>query len=105
MRHNKFNAKQIKVGGLTFDSRKEFRRYGELRLMERAGEIMDLVFHPRYSLDYNGHHITTYEADFSYKETKGLVNVVEDVKGFKTDVYKLKKKLMKAIHGIEVRET
>ena len=110
MRRSKYNAKPVKIDGLSFDSKKEARRYGELKLMEKAGEIRDLVFHPRYSFGVNGVHICEYEADFSYvpKERFDRIcdrEIVEDVKGYKTDVYKLKKKLMKAIHGIEVRET
>ena len=110
MRRSKYNAKPVKIDGLSFDSKKEARRYGELKLMEKAGEIGLLKFHPRYSLDINGVHICDYEADFSYvpKEWEYRVcdrEVVEDVKGYRTDVYKLKKRLMLAIYEINVRET
>jgi hypothetical protein len=57
---------------------------------------------PRYRLEVCGVHVCDYVADFRYEE--GGATVVEDAKGFKTAAYKLKKKLMKAIHNIEIRE-
>ena len=113
MRRSKYNAKPVKIDGLSFDSKKEARRYGELKLMERAGEISQLTVHPRYSLDVDDEHICDYEADFKYLShvsplAKSLgypEMIVEDVKGMRTAVYRLKKKLMLAILRIEVRET
>ena len=82
----------------------EGRRYSELKLMQRAGEISGLQCHPKFSLDVNGMHVCTYIADFAYIEARSGLWVVEDVKGIRTALYSLKKKLMRACHGIEVAE-
>lgn len=94
---NKYHAKKTEVDGITFDSKKESDRYAVLTLLAKAGAISDLVLQPRYLLQdafrCNGKAIRKieYVADFQYK-CKG-VTVVEDVKGQKTQVYMLKKKL------------
>jgi len=81
-----------------FDSKKEAKRYLELKMLEKAGKIKNLKLQPVFLLQegfyYQGEAIRqiTYRADFEYVNEKGE-RVVEDVKGFKTDVYKLKKKL------------
>jgi hypothetical protein len=93
------------VDGLRFGSGLEARRYEVLKLMQKAGEISGLIADKkqlRWKLEVNGILICTYEADFWYVADKG--KVIEDAKGFKTPAYKLKKKLMKACHGIEVQE-
>lgn len=100
------NVKTV-VDGITFDSKAEAARYRELRLMHDAGEIEHIQVQPRYPLEVMGVKVCTYVADFAfldYREGAGGALVVEDVKGVKTDVYRIKKKLMKAIHGIDVRE-
>jgi hypothetical protein len=85
------------LDGITFASKAERKRYAELLLLERAGEITDLEIQPRFVLlekfERAGevHRAITYVADFRYR-LKGLF-VVEDVKGMRTDVYRLKKKL------------
>jgi hypothetical protein len=86
-------------------SMKEANRCAELRLLERGGEIVDLQFQPRYSLDFNDQKVGSYIGDFYYRDARTEKPVLEDVKGMKTPVYRLKKKLMKAIHGIEITET
>lgn len=96
---NKFG--NVKTNG--FDSKKEARRYEELKLLEKAGQIADLQTQVKFDLDVNGIRIATYKADFVYRE--GGKRVVEDVKGYPNDRWPMKKKLMRAIHGIEVRET
>jgi len=96
---NKYKAQRVGDA----DSKKEDRRLGELRLLAHAGEIGDLRHHVSYSLHVNGIHVCDYEADFVYRE-KG-VEVVEDAKGYRTPVYKLKKRLMRAVLGIEIRES
>lgn len=88
----------------TFDSTAEYRRYRELRLLEKLGKISCLETQPRFPLVVNGILISTYYADFRYKEEDGR-EVVEDVKGVRTDLYKIKRALMKAIYGINVLET
>lgn len=85
-----------------FASKKEARRYNELYLLERAGQITDLKEKTRYPLVVNGVKVCEYEDDFSYRENGVLV--VEDTKGMRTAVYKLKAKLMRAVLGITIRE-
>ena len=94
---HKYNAKPLEFEGFRFDSKKELKRYLELKMLEKAGKIKDLKLQPVFLLQegfyYQGKAIRqiTYRADFEYIENGK--RVVEDVKGFKTDVYKLKKKL------------
>ncbi len=99
---SKYNAVRVTDEGKRFDSKAEHRRWVALRLLEQAGEISDLKHHPRYPLIVNGQKVCTYEADSAYIESGE--QIVEDVKGVKTPVYNLKKKLMKILHGIDVRE-
>jgi hypothetical protein len=111
----KFGSIRTKVDGITFHSKGEAYRYVELKHLLAAGEICNLELQVPFSLDIGEVHICKYLADFCYLERApgGLWRpVVEDFKGKKgkgggimTDVYKLKRKLMKAIHGIEIRET
>ena len=97
------NCKTV-VQDIQFDSRKEANRYQELLHLVRAGDIEDLELQPRFDLTVNGHKCGFYKADFRYKEVATGLVVVEDVKGVKTAVYQLKKKLMKALHNISIRE-
>ena len=101
---NKYNAVPEEVDGVRFDSRKEASRYRLLRALLQAGEIADLVCHPSYDLEVNGVLICRYEADFRYLEVATGSVVVEDAKGVRTPAYKLKKKMMKAIHDIAIVE-
>ncbi len=100
---NKYGAKKTIVDGIKFDSKKEARRYNALVMLEKAGAIQNLELQPRYDLIINGKKCGFYKADFRYTE-KGKT-VVEDVKGMKTPVYNLKKKLIKAIYDIDIFET
>ncbi len=86
-----------------FHSKKEARRFEELKLLEKAGEIDNLQTQVKFDLSINGTRIATYTADFVYLENGK--QIVEDVKGYPNDRWPMKKKLMKAIHGIEIRET
>jgi hypothetical protein len=88
------------VSGIRFDSKKEANRYKELRLLVAAGSIKDLVLQPRYLLqdsfkDAMGkkHRKIEYVSDFEYFDCELGRTIVEDVKGFRTDVYRIKKKL------------
>ncbi len=107
MKAPKYRNIKTVVDGITFDSIKESRRYGELKLLERSGRITGLQVQPSFRIVVNDCLICTYKADFCYTtetpHAEGLL-VVEDVKGFKTPVYRLKKKLMLAVHGIIVVE-
>lgn len=100
---SKYGNKRTKVGDLSFASQKEARRYCELRILQAAGEISNLELQPRFPLKVFGKLITTYVADYKYQTKDGTV-VVEDAKGFKTDVYKIKAKLFEALIGFPVRE-
>ena len=101
----KYHNVPRRVDGILFHSGKEARRYQELKALEKAGVIVALELQPRFKLDVNGVHVCDYIADFSYHDEERRVDVVEDVKGWRTEVYKLKARLMLAIHGIEVEET
>lgn len=98
---SKYNAKKVTIDGITFDSKKEAARYQELKLMERAGLIKDLELQPEYELiaayrRQDGKHIQAirYRADFRYLDLRTSKRIVEDVKGMKTQVYLIKKKLL-----------
>ena len=96
---SKYRSKKIIIDGISFDSKREGNRYLELKLLERAGKIKDLELQHQYELQpsfkKNGKTIRaiTYVADFTYFDLERMRIVVEDVKGFKTDVYMLKRKL------------
>ena len=103
---NKYGARKLTApDGQKFDSVKEFHRWGCLRLLERAGRITDLRRQVSFELipKQDGERACSYVADFTYYEDGKLV--VEDCKGFKTDVYRIKKKMMLWVHGIRIRET
>jgi len=101
---SKYNNKKTVVDGITFDSMKEARRYTELKLMEKGKAIYDLMIQPKFPIIVSGVKVCTYIADFAYRDKATSVTIIEDVKGVKTPVYNLKKKLMKAVHDIEVTE-
>ena len=103
-RKNKYRAQKTVVDGITFDSKAEARRYGELKLLEQAGEISGLELQPKFPIEVNGKKICTWKGDFRYWCNRSRGWVVEDVKGVRTPVYCLKKKLAEAIYGIEVME-
>lgn len=105
-RWQKYGAKRVKLDGFLFDSKKEANRYGELKLLELRGEICNLEVHPRFPLVVNGVLVCTYVADFRYVNLKPRLPrlTVEDTKGVRTQLYKLKKKLMLALHRIEIVE-
>lgn len=108
-RQNKYRNKKVELDGIDFDSIHERDRYAELKIMERAGDIKDLKLQPVFELipaiRENGEVVqraVTYKADFSYTCDGKLV--VEDAKGVKTQVYSLKKKILRYYHGIEIKE-
>jgi len=103
-KRSKYRSLKTVVDGHEFDSIKEAKRYGELKILEKAGLISNLNLQPSIPLKYEGVLICTYRADFSYFDNAIGSPVVEDVKGFKTPVYRLKKKMVAAFHGILVRE-
>lgn len=106
----KYNNKKITVDGQNFDSKKEARRYQGLLLLEKAGVIKNLSRQVKFVLipsqrDESGKVIErecSYKADFEYEEDGKTV--VEDVKGFRTKEYIIKRKLMLYQYGIRIRE-
>jgi hypothetical protein len=128
MKRTKYQAIKTKVDGIEFDSRKEARRYRELLLLQRAGEIQKLrtqekfvLIPSQYETVETGEYYqlgskkgipktkevcvekaVVYVADFTYMENGKLV--VEDTKGFKTKDYIIKRKLMLKEYGIKIRE-
>lgn len=106
-RGHKYGAVPTTIDGIRFASKAEAKRYGELKILEKAGEITALKLQPKFALEHGGMKIAAYIADFSYvaiqPDGSGRY-VVEDVKGMKTAVYNIKKKLMRACHGIEITE-
>jgi hypothetical protein len=103
-RRHKYGAQKTVVDGITFASKAEAARYGELRMLERGKAIRDLTLQPRFPLVVNGRKVGTYVADFAYHGADD-VRVVEDVKGVRTPVYLLKRKLFEALYGLTITET
>ncbi len=104
---SKFRNVKTVVDGVTFDSKKEAKRWAELRLLRAAGEIRDLTIQPEFKIKHNGFPICTYRADFQYWTTADNRRVVEDVKSEvtrKNPVYRLKFKLVYAFHNIMITE-
>lgn len=99
---NKYRNIKVEIDGYVFDSKKEANRYAELSCLERAGEIKNLELQPKYEIVLNSRKICTYKADFLYIQAGRII--VEDVKGIRTAVYKLKKKLVEALYGIQIVE-
>jgi len=106
-RKNKFNAKKTEFMGFVFDSKWEAERYGQLHAMERAGAIRDLKRQVKYVITINDQKICQYVADFVYTDMgidgETPLEIVEDAKGVETPEFKIKKKLMKAIHNIDIK--
>ena len=121
-----YNVKTRALDGTVFDSYKEARKWDELLLLQRAGEISDLQRQVRYELipaqyqtyerySKRGERLkdgvrllerkVEYVADFVYTIAETGENIVEDTKGVKTKDYILKRKLMLAVHGIRIKET
>lgn len=106
MMRNKYGARKVKSpDGQVFDSQKEYNRWDVLRLLERAGKISDLKRQVGFELipKQNGERACSYIADFTY--WKDGQYVVEDCKGYRTEGYKIKRKLMLWVHGIKIHET
>lgn len=115
---NKYHATKCSIGNEVFDSRKEARRYGELCLLEKTGQIKNLQRQVKFILIPSQKEVImkngvpkqgktierecAYVADFVYEEDGK--QVVEDVKGYHTKDYLLKRKMMLYFHGIRIRE-
>lgn len=116
---NKYRSRKVNRYGMTFDSMRELRRYEELRLLEKAGHIKNLRCQVPFELIPSqkihgkvAERACTYKADFVYLQDLNVGSpegpiwhkVVEDVKGFKTKDYIIKRKLMLWVHGIQIHE-
>lgn len=108
---SKYRAEPTTVDGIRFASKKEARRYSELTLLERAGEIVNLEIQPRYALHAMSplsqrKCVGEYVADFAYSDVRTHTRVVEDVKSeaTRTAVYRLKKRIVEIQYGITIRE-
>lgn len=101
-RQGKYGNRKTEIDGFVFDSLREANRYSELRILEKAGEIFDLELQPEFPCFVEGKKICVYIADFRYNNGKG--EVIEDAKGMKTAVYRLKKKLVEALYNFEIFE-
>lgn len=117
---SKYGSKKVTIDGVTYDSQKEYRRFRELSLLERAGKVTDLqrqvkfvLIPAQYEPDTIGarggvkrgkllERECSYVADFVY--TEDGKRIVEDTKGFKTKDYIIKRKLMLHVHGIRIKE-
>lgn len=109
----KYKNNKVDYDGIKFDSKKEAERYAELKILEKAGEIKNLQIQrpfeliPRQKIDGKVvERACKYIADFVYQERipGGWKLVVEDTKGFRTEAYKIKRKLMLQKYGIQIRE-
>lgn len=122
--YNKYKNKKVTIDGKTFDSKKEANRYFNLKLLEKGGAIKNLQTQVKYVLipaqyEGTGEYYTrgkykgeekkrlvekeiSYRADFVYEQDGQTI--VEDTKGFKTDVYVMKRKMMLYFHNIKIRE-
>lgn len=101
----KYGNRRVNTEDGWFDSQRELRRWGELKLLEKAGELYNLRRQVRYELipKATGLRAINYVADFCYQQ--GGKTVVEDSKGYRNPLYLLKRRLMLWRHGIEILET
>lgn len=102
---SKYNNVKTMIDNIPFSSKKEAQRYATLRMLEKTGCISDLKCQVAFELipKQQGERAVKYIADFVYKENGRVI--VEDVKGKRTQVYILKRKLMLERHGIKILET
>lgn len=102
--YNKYRAIKTMVDGIQFASRREAERYNGLKLLLRCGDISDLRLQVKYDIIINGQKVCAYIADFVYYDNATEKEIIEDSKGMSTPVFRLKKKLMKAVLNLDVIE-
>ncbi len=102
---NKMKNQIVTWDGLKFRSKKEKERYQILKVLEKYGKIKNLRLQTRWPLKANGILVCEYWSDFDYNEMPGGKFIIEDTKGKKTDVYRIKKNLMKALYQVDIFET
>lgn len=102
---SKYKNRKTTIGDIVFDSKKEAERYIILKEFEKRGAISDLRIQVKFELipKCGKNRACSYYADFVYRDKDGN-EIVEDVKGKRTDVYTLKKKLLMWRYGIEIKE-
>lgn len=98
---SKYRNVKCTYKGFKFDSIGERDWYKTLELLQLAGEISELKTQVKFPIVINNLKICSYIADFTYHDKQGNY-IVEDFKGVQTSIFKLKKKLMKAVYGIDV---
>lgn len=102
----KYKNKKVTVDGIIFDSIKESRRYTELKLLKRANEIKDFIMQKKFYFVINNQKVCSYICDFEVINNDGSIDI-EDVKSEytrKLPIYSIKKKLMKAIYNVTIKE-
>lgn len=105
LKRPKYNNKKTNVNGILFDSKKEADRYVLLTRRKAIGEVVDIHLQVPFVFALEGKKMFTYKADFVYFDKIANELVIEDVKGFRTPLYKLKKKLIEQQHKIKITET
>lgn len=110
IKQNKYKNKSVEYHGIKFDSKKEMAYYIKLELLEQKGIIKNLELQksfelqPSFKLNGKTYKKITYRADFSYVSVQDNKIHIVDTKGFRTEVYKLKKKMFAYKYGIEIEE-
>ena len=100
---SKYHAKPTIIDNIRFASQKEAKYYSELKLLVRAKEVIKFELQPKFDIIINGKKCGFYKADFKVYFSSGIIEVW-DVKGFKTPVYALKKKIIEAMYSIKIIE-
>jgi hypothetical protein len=101
---SKYKNKQTWADGHHFDSIAEKDYYLQLKLRQMGGDISDLKLQPQYPLVINDTKVGTYVGDFLYTDNKTGEKVLVDVKGFRTQLYLMKKKMVRALYAIDITE-
>lgn len=102
---SKYRSIKTTVDNIVFASQEEAIRYSALKMQQHIGEISNLNLQVRFYFVINEILICAYDADFTYYQRNQIILTVEDSKGFRTRPYQIKKKLMRAIYGIIIKET
>ena len=100
---NKYRNVWTEYNGIRYQSKKEAKRAQELDLLKKAKKVKTIVRQPKFEIEINGQHICNYKADFKIIYSDDRIEY-EDVKGIKTEIYKLKKKLVEVLYNIEIIE-
>lgn len=100
---SKYRSQKTYIDGEKFDSKLEAERWAQLKQLESAGEIHGLLRQVKFPIVINDKRICTYIADYVYVDADNIL-VIEDAKGIKTPAYNLKKKMLEAVEGFEIKE-